>query len=487
MKKILILIFTFFGFSNTFSQAPTNGLVAYYPFNGNANDESGNNNNGILHGALTFNNGPKNQALTVQKQAGQYISVNNSSSLNNVTQHTISIWVKPENFDLNCWNEREMLVGKGQDLITNSFGLSISRNTTAGCGNASSFTNYRFTLENGGQNLQTPIYPVDGKWVNVIGTYDGNTAKLFLNGVKISESTIGLVNISNTNPIYFNYATWYGGQGVTNGRYGGGIDEVRIYNRAINASEAFSIYNDNTLPIDLTNGLVAHYKFEENFLDETQNQNNGTQNGEVVFAIDRHGTGKALKFDGIDDVIVVPHKPILQFPNLNKTVSIWTNISSLDPTLYHQFLKKGSMSPDLFMYFDYTGTNSSIFNGDLINPKTELNGWVNLVYTVNNNKATYFINGNKVCYVYYPYPCDYNLYTNFPNLSNEPLEIGKGFYFFKGLLDDVRIYNRALSEIEVGKLFASESIAPTIYQQTNPTSIVKGNSLKIQFKAKTGN
>lgn len=51
--KIAILgLFAILYLSNYINaQIPTNGLVAYYPFNGNANDESGNGNNGIIHGA----------------------------------------------------------------------------------------------------------------------------------------------------------------------------------------------------------------------------------------------------------------------------------------------------------------------------------------------------------------------------------------------------------------------------------------------------
>lgn len=53
MKKFFTLLFllSFIGLSIVFSQIPTSGLVAYYPFNGNANDLSGNSYNGTVDGA----------------------------------------------------------------------------------------------------------------------------------------------------------------------------------------------------------------------------------------------------------------------------------------------------------------------------------------------------------------------------------------------------------------------------------------------------
>jgi hypothetical protein len=56
MKKIILLASLAFSI-NTFAQIPTNGLVGYYPFSGNSNDLSGNNNNGTVTGAvLTMQN-----------------------------------------------------------------------------------------------------------------------------------------------------------------------------------------------------------------------------------------------------------------------------------------------------------------------------------------------------------------------------------------------------------------------------------------------
>ena len=54
---------------------------------------------------------------------------------------------------------------------------------------------------------------------------------------------VGAINTSNTISLHINYATWGGGASNSNGRFGGEIDEVRIYNRAITNDEVLQIYN----------------------------------------------------------------------------------------------------------------------------------------------------------------------------------------------------------------------------------------------------
>ena len=74
------------------SYVPTNGLVGYWPFNGNANDESGNGNNGTVNGAILTSdrNGNSNSAFSFNNsEITTFIS---SSQFN--SDYTISIWVR---------------------------------------------------------------------------------------------------------------------------------------------------------------------------------------------------------------------------------------------------------------------------------------------------------------------------------------------------------------------------------------------------------
>jgi hypothetical protein len=223
--------------------APTNGLVLHLPFNNNANDASGNNFNGTASGNVTYAARGTGQSLNVAANAGQYITVPNNATLQNLSSMTLSAWVKPTAFNLGCYTEREMVVGKGKDVSATAFAMSISRNTTPSCGSASSFTTYKMSFEMNGSSIFSDTYSVDNQWKHVICIYDGTSQKIYMNGVLIQQQNIGAVNTSNTLPLYINYATWGGGASNTNGRYGGGIDEIRIYNRALSDAEVLQVYN----------------------------------------------------------------------------------------------------------------------------------------------------------------------------------------------------------------------------------------------------
>ena len=97
-NKVLFVFVLFFLFSmlvmNSFAQIPTNGLVARYLFNGNANDMSGNNNHGIVNGATLTTDRCGNPNSAYNFNGSSYIRVPHSQSLNNHTNElTISFWV----------------------------------------------------------------------------------------------------------------------------------------------------------------------------------------------------------------------------------------------------------------------------------------------------------------------------------------------------------------------------------------------------------
>ena len=101
------------------SYVPTNGLVGWWPFNGNANDESGNGNNGTVNGATltTDRFGVLNKAYSFDG-VDDYVNVNNSSTLN------------PSQLSINCWilaNENNLCImekGNVLNATEHTFGLT---------------------------------------------------------------------------------------------------------------------------------------------------------------------------------------------------------------------------------------------------------------------------------------------------------------------------------------------------------------------------
>ena len=95
MKNILLLLLLMLSICNlpVFAQSiPTDGLVAWYPFNGNANDESGNGNNGTVNGAVisTDRNGNLNSAYSFDST--QSISGSCSSFPSGNNPRTVCFW-----------------------------------------------------------------------------------------------------------------------------------------------------------------------------------------------------------------------------------------------------------------------------------------------------------------------------------------------------------------------------------------------------------
>jgi hypothetical protein len=101
MKKIIVILVSIYSVFTTNLMAqvpnyvPTNGLVGWWPFNGNANDESGNGNNGTVNGATltTDRNGVANSAYSFDGINDLIIAGTNGIPI--TTAISISVWIKP--------------------------------------------------------------------------------------------------------------------------------------------------------------------------------------------------------------------------------------------------------------------------------------------------------------------------------------------------------------------------------------------------------
>ena len=224
-----------------------NGLVAYYPFNGNANDMSGYGNDGIINNVslTTGVNGDTNGAY----QFGGYynkghIRIPNSESLKFSDGFTFACFVKPTDWSgMDGWAD---YVSKGNHTI---FAKSIDRNSPHMSFNGSS---EEFVVGVGSFiDKWSELYSGSIKgnylndWIHVAVTYNKTTASMYVDGNLVDCRSI-TPNFSsmNNNDFYFgsfpyNVWTdyWYPLNGV--------MDEVRIYNRALNAAEVNELAMDN--------------------------------------------------------------------------------------------------------------------------------------------------------------------------------------------------------------------------------------------------
>ena len=259
MKKrnLLMTAIAVFGIAMTTlaqvpSYVPTNGLVGYWPFNGNANDESGNGNNGTVTGATLTNdrfgsasssyNFTYNGWIPGQQKDEIYIPYNaifNSSSL------TVSTWINPSSITYN--NGEAYFIARFENGYSNpngqvwAFAMTPSNSVIAGINQASTTNSQTNTVVYGN--------PINlNNWVNVIFTYDGSVLKIFQNGFLISsQNNAILINTLSNSGISIGVSRqangwWY--------PFDGKIDDIGVWNRALTQQEITDLYNGCQLSVN---------------------------------------------------------------------------------------------------------------------------------------------------------------------------------------------------------------------------------------------
>lgn len=239
---------------------------------------------------------------------------------------------------------------------------------------------------------------------------------------------------------------------------------VYAYNSAGNSiqySNEVTISTQDSIPSWLTNGLVGYWPFNGNANDESGNGNNGTINGATLTS-DRFGnSNKAYSFDGISNYINIIDNQSLHLSNFS--ISVWVNGNDFNG--FRQIFSK-NLSNSINESINLFINNLSIWNasaqvggpsyyGTLLTSPTlfNTNEWHHVIFAFSgiNQTQNLYVDGNLV---------SNNIAQNTIQYDNESITIGAQLessilnYFFSGSLDDIRIYNRALSASEVAYLAA---------------------------------
>jgi hypothetical protein len=209
------------------SYLPTNGLVGWWPFNGNANDESGNGNNGTVNGA-TLASDRNNVFGSAYSFNGvdDNISIPTSPSLCPLSAISFCCWAYVEN--ATSWNQ---LICKRLSDSQSPYNSYI----IAEFGNSSeSYTGGVYTTSFTTDNVLSPSQT--GEWIHYLYSFDGANSLLYRNGVmETSWLTSGTIQYSNL-PLYF------GSTGMNGQCLNGKLDDIAIYNRALTQEEVTALY-----------------------------------------------------------------------------------------------------------------------------------------------------------------------------------------------------------------------------------------------------
>ena len=318
----------------------------------------------------------------------------------------------------------------------------------------------------------TPI----GEWSHVVATWKtGDGLRVYLNGAEAAFLDDALGAFSSTDSDLISIGA--GGHSAASTKYAfnGEIDDVTLYTRALEASEIEAVYNAGAsgkcVPTAPTpSGLVAAWRGEGHAADFVGANHGVLKNGVGVAA---GLVGQAFELDGIDDHVEIPDDPSLTTTSAI-TVEGWINPSSLAAggTVLSQYdsmqeqigwglvvLAGGSLR---FTLNEGGAGNDPFFFADTTSPVVSANEWTHVAasFDAATDELKIFVNGVDT-----ETPAGSGA-TGLSGIFNSSAPVRIGAFrdingdlvsFFDGLIDEVSLYNRALSESEVAAIHAAGS------------------------------
>ena len=422
------------------------GLIAHYEFENNTNDSSGNGNHGTKYGGGLYVDGVINKAMTFDGVGNSsYVTIPQSAF--NKYVGTVGMWIKPNKLSTGgLWT-----FYNGDDnrlrfeILQNQLRVMVDKNTSILSANL--------------------IEQNTSKWSHVSFTYDfiHGLYQIYQNGQLLD------ITLDNSNPM--NNVPSYGYIGIVKDYddddndsndldYGfdGIIDDVRIYNKALDEIEIFQLYNISKHAVNLSKGLIGYYKFENNANDSSGNLSHGI---EYNTAYANGKVDKALRLNGIgnDSYVTIPQSAFNKYsgtvgmwikPNKLSTGGLWTFYNGDNNRLRFEILQN--------QLRDMVDKNTSILSANLIDQNRGKWSHVSFSYDFTNDIYQIYQNGQLLNTTFNNYnpmnnvpPYGYiGIVKDYDDDDNDGDDLDYGF---NGMIDDVRLYNRALNNIEIKALY----------------------------------
>ena len=431
------------------------GLVSWWPGEGNANDVIG-ANNGTLVGGASFAAGEVGQAFSCDG-ASSYVSIPDSPSLDAFTTSiTIELWLKSNELTDN--SDWEGIVTKGNS----SWRLQATSGANPVYFGADGLSPNGDLY--GSRNVN------DGQWHHVAAVYDGTNIFLYVDGtLDVSQPATGTIAQNNSPAcIGANAQAFVLSCGCIEPGYffNGLIDEVSIYNRALTVSEIQTIYAAGgggkcppTPPqptcTPAPTGLVGWWPGEGN-ANDVAGTNNGTLVEGVGFAPGE--VGQAFSFDGVSSYVSIPDSPLLDSLTTSITIELWLKTDQLTSD-WTGIVTKGNSAWQLQAT---PGANTVDFNvslsaGDLSGSRSINDGqWHHVAGVYDGTNMFLYLDGTLDGSMPATGLIPQNSYPLSIGANAQGIE-GSPMYFFNGLIDEVSIYNRALTASEIQAIYAAGS------------------------------
>ncbi|HWM63912.1 MAG TPA: LamG domain-containing protein [Solirubrobacterales bacterium] len=415
--------------------------VAAYSFDegeGATAEDAAGENDGTIEGAA-WAKGIYGSALKFDG-VDDCVSIADAPELQLSEEFTLQAWVKPEGSP------------SADPVIFKEDGESAS---------------YRLTL-NGERKVQafeddeegaTSPDPLDADvWTHIAATYDGARVRVFVDGEQVESNLTGPETMASSGPLEIGCAS------VWENELKGRIDEVRIYDRALDAGE---IAADRATPIQTPQAApVAAYSFDQGqgeFVGDLAGEHHGAlKNTDWV----RGKFGSAIYLDGSNDYVEVADATDLDLTE-EFTLETWVRpdvVDSWEPviwkgteTFYSYSLGAAGETPGVPEGFLADEASSWVdVEGEEVLPA---NTWSHLALSFDGAHLRLYVNGELI---------DKEVAPKNTENSNGPLLIGATDEesFFNGRIDEVRIYDRALDAGEI----AADRATPIQTPQAGPVA-----------------
>jgi hypothetical protein len=388
-------------------------------------DASNQANDGAIFGATWTSQGRFGSALAFDGP-NAYVAVPAQPSLNITGALTLQAWIYP--FVL---EGAQTIVYKTSTGDLNSYDLALI-GSAVGFGIS--------TPDGWSGHITNGVNLVPNTWYHVAAVYNDATSNvhIYVDGVAVLSEPAVQALPANNGPLYI-------GTGYAGDQFRGRIDEVRLYNRALTAEE---IQHDMATPVALP--PVAAYSFDDGsglaVTDASGNANHGTVLSATWSPQGRFGG--ALLFDGVNDWVTIEHTPSLAL-STGLTLEAWvyptatadgvhTVVAKEQPNGLGYFLRanSGTVPPATGVFVE----GEQVLLGEASLP---VNTWTHLAATYDGTRQRLHVNGVEVASRPQTGPIEG---------ANHPLRIGGNSVvgeYFQGWIDEVRIYNRALSTSEI--------------------------------------
>ena len=439
---------------------PKDNLVAYWQFNESsgtsAKDSSGSNKNGAVYGTPTWSSGKIGSGLYFDG-ATNHVQTSAITSVTKTGVYSFSAWIKSSTV--------------GTQTIFQSSPSCLDRNGAALSGNLLAFGYY-----NGTSWVGASGYVPVNHFFHVVGVNNGGVLSLYINGVLQSGTGAPYVHCADTN-FYLGIETYGGGQD----RFIGTMDDVRVYSKALSASEVIALYKTNAISIknsDNTN-LLGYWPLNENYNDYSGRRNNLTVNGTCLSTTSDSVTG-GISITGWSTCGTAP-----SLQGYLSSGDVFNSTSEFTFTVWAKgtgYLWSGA--PTFWFVYDGTTAYLQKYTGSWVTIASAAAGvtssnWNQFVITKNSSGGVkIYSNGLEIAS-----STTQNFYTPTSQTIGRYAVYDDGSYHFTGKIDDVRLYGRVLSLSEIKELYKIKpaSVAPS---KTKVSTSLGGPSAYYTFDGK---